>query len=108
MYLLSTKQGIITAQCNLGICYMEQHNYVVPVKWFKIASQNKDPLAQSNLGLCYLYGDGVKHNSKKSFKYFKLACKTRTYRFPKTSYALLEKGCGIRKNNTKVKNGNLF
>ena len=46
-------------------------------KWFKLAAEQGNAIAQLNLGRCYRDGIGVVKNEKEEFKWFKLAAEQR-------------------------------
>jgi TPR repeat protein len=45
------------------------------VKWFRLAADQGDVIAQCNMGLCYHRGDGVEKDERKSVKWYRLAAK---------------------------------
>ena len=69
--------GNATAQCNLGVSYMEvarsQKDYAEAVKWFRKAAEQGNAKARTNLGLAYLFGQGVKENKIEAAKLFRIA-----------------------------------
>jgi hypothetical protein len=37
-------------------------DYILAIKWYTLAAEQGDPLAQGNLGIMYYYGKGVEKN----------------------------------------------
>ena len=71
-------------------------------KWFKLAAEQGNAIAQLNLGRCYRDGIGVVKNEKEEFKWFKLAAEQGN------AIAQLNLGCcyrdgiGVAKNKEKA------
>jgi len=42
-------------------------------KWFRLAADQGNAMAQSNLGVCYVRGDGVPQDKAEAMKWFRLA-----------------------------------
>ena len=65
------------AQMNLAECFKNglgvSKNLTEMVKWYTIAAEQKNVLAQYQLGLCYKKGEGIDQDFEKAVKYFRYA-----------------------------------
>ncbi|MEI7850242.1 MAG: tetratricopeptide repeat-containing serine protease family protein [Kiritimatiellales bacterium] len=75
--LQSAKQGDVSAQYNLGICYKNgegvPQDYKEAIKWFRLAADQGYAEAQAVLGICYGLGNGVPSDDKEAEKWYRLA-----------------------------------
>ena len=68
-----TEKGDAEAQCFLGQIYdfdCDFRDFSKAVKWYKLAADQGDTLAQYNLGCCYLDGNGIAENKTEAAKWF--------------------------------------
>ena len=74
-------KGDTTAQVKLGQVYDSLGDYPEAKKWFWMAAQMGNPIAQFHMGLIYGTGKGVPADSKEALKYFRKAwepCRARS------------------------------
>ncbi len=64
-YEKAAVQGHISAQCNLGVVYLQLGDYAAAVKWTRRAAKQGYLEALSNLAACYIDGTGVEQNISK-------------------------------------------
>jgi TPR repeat protein len=71
---LKAENGDITAQYNLGLCYVNgtgtPQNKVEATKWYRKAANQGYPMAQNNLGSCYHEGEGVPKDEVEAVRLF--------------------------------------
>ncbi|XP_078447146.1 F-box family protein isoform X2 [Wolffia australiana] len=72
LYWKAAELGHPTAQCNLGISFLEADhpNPVEAVKWFRKSAMSGYARAQYSLALCLHRGRGVEQNPKEAAKWF--------------------------------------
>lgn len=74
----SAENGYLEAQNNLGSIFdTGAHrisiNKAAAAKWYSLAAEQGDNLAQCNLAVLYLRGDGIKQNIDEGFRLLKLS-----------------------------------
>ena len=76
-YLEAAKQGIDTAQLNIGNFYYQglgvSQNYTEAMKWYLEAADQGIDLAQLNIGVMYHKGIGVPQNFTEALKWYRIA-----------------------------------
>ena len=79
LYRLSTEQGDIGAQNNLGLMYSKGQgvlqDYKEAVRLYRLSAEQGVVGAQVNLGVMYDQGLGVPQDYKEAFKWYRLAVK---------------------------------
>ncbi len=72
------EQGDTRAQSTLGLLYYRgskdvARNEAEAAKWFRLAAERRDAVAQFNLGVMYSEGQGVPQDHAKAVHYYRLA-----------------------------------
>jgi TPR repeat protein len=72
------EQGDVRAQTTLGLLYYRgsrdvQRDDAMAAKWFRLAAERGDAVAQFNLGVMYGEGQGVPQDHAKSAKFYRLS-----------------------------------
>lgn len=57
----------------LGLIYQYQDDDTEAVKWFRMAAEQGDAIAQRELGNAYCYGHGVEHDYMEAVKWYRMA-----------------------------------
>ena len=70
---LSSEQGYVEAQYNLGELFFEVDDKPKGIKWFRSAAENGHALSQVVLGSLYLNGTGLEKNNTKAVMWFRAA-----------------------------------
>jgi len=77
LYRKDAELGVITAQVNLAIMYLDgqgvPQDYQQAAKWFMQAAGQGNAEAQHNLGVLYQEGNGVAKNPVEAAKWFHIA-----------------------------------
>lgn len=71
--LVAAKAGYALAQHDVAIHYRRQDNPEEAVKWWKMASDQGDPMALYSLSGSYFQGKGVPQDPSLAYAYFKLS-----------------------------------
>ena len=74
----SAEAGDAHAQSTLGLMYHRggrdlQQDDGEAIKWFRLAAQQRDPVAEFNLGVMYSDGEGVPQDNAEAAKWYRLA-----------------------------------
>jgi TPR repeat protein len=74
----SAEAGDAHAQSTLGLMYYRGGRGLQPddekaIKWFRLAAQQRDPVAEFNLGVMYSDGEGVPQDNAEAAKWYSLA-----------------------------------
>eukprot|EP00003_Mantamonas_plastica_P016206 TRINITY_DN270_c0_g1_i3.p1 TRINITY_DN270_c0_g1~~TRINITY_DN270_c0_g1_i3.p1 ORF type:complete len:968 (+),score=309.40 TRINITY_DN270_c0_g1_i3:11-2914(+) len=79
-YRHSAEMGDVQAQVAMGqLNYHGMHgvprNYEIARRYFELAANRGNPVAQASLGLMHTQGQGVKQDNKTGLKYYRMAAK---------------------------------
>lgn len=76
-YIKSAIKGNPEAQYKLAMCYYNgdgvTQEYILAIKWLKLASEQDHAMSQKTLGYCYFRGNGVKQDYPQAYMWSKLA-----------------------------------
>lgn len=100
------KQGIASAQYNLGVIYDRgygvERNYDKARKWYKKAAAQAYGKAAHNLGVMYQLGHGVPVNHEKAAHWFKKAAKLGEPASENNLAVMYAKGQGVEQSMLKA------
>jgi TPR repeat protein len=72
------------------------------VKWWRLAAEQGDAVAQSNLGLKYAQGEGVSEDYAEAIKWWRLSAEQGNTLAQNGLGVLYETGEGVRQDNIKA------
>lgn len=72
------------------------------VKWWRLAAEKGDAVAQSNLGLKYAQGEGVSEDYAEAIKWWRLSAEQGNTLPQNGLCVLYETGKGVRQDNIKA------
>jgi len=76
-FTLAANQGLVEAQCNLGIAYLfgkgVAKDYNQAAEWFRKAANKGNHVAELHMGLIYEHGYGVERDYLEAARWYKLA-----------------------------------
>ena len=133
-YKKAADHGDVTAQSNLGRCYLKQKDYSEAIKWYKKAAEKGNAEAQAdlgyclykdykagikwyqkaaeqghagaqyNLGYCYEHGDGVKTDYSEALNWYRKAAEQGLALANFKLGYFYTYGMGVEKNYTEAAN----
>ena len=73
-YIKKAEEGDVNSQVLLGLTYLNGTDEIPTndkeaFKWFKVAAEQGNPIAQFHLGKCYFYGHGVRQDQSEAIQY---------------------------------------
>lgn len=96
-----------TDQFNVGIMYYSgdgvTRDYKEAVKWFKLAAERGDILAQFYLGSMYDRGEGVERDFKEAVKWYQLAAEQGVAGAKQSLGIMYLNGLGVIQDKSKAK-----
>ncbi|CAA7405052.1 unnamed protein product [Spirodela intermedia] len=105
LYRKAAELGHPTAQCNLGISFLEadQPNPKEAVKWFYKSAISGYPRAQYSLALCLHQGHGVEHNPIEAGKWFLRAAEAGNVRAMYNTSICYSTGEGLQQSHRRAR-----
>ena len=76
----------------------EAGQYEEAFKWYRLAAEQGDAVAQSNLGTCYFGGEGVEQDYGEAVKWFKKAAEQEQANAQYNLGLCYEKGFGVEQD----------
>lgn len=100
------KQGDASAQCNLGVMFMEgqgvSQNYAEAVNWYRKAAEQGDVEAQYFLGSMYGDGQGVPQSDVEAVKWYRKAAEQGFASAQHNLGAMYAQGRGVSQSNIEA------